>query len=113
MRQARDFLNCWLVAMWFWGHAWAEYPVAVRRSHVWWFIPHFIATLPGQWRHFYAVDFIPPKRKRWTLQDFVLLFRGTYRVIEFRAVSVQHFSTREEVLAYHKWRTRRKPEAGQ
>ena len=26
--------------MWFWGHAWAEYPVAVRRSHVWWFVPH-------------------------------------------------------------------------
>ena len=49
--------------MWFWGHAWAQHPVAVRRSHVWWFVPHFIATLPGRWRHFYAVEFVATGHK--------------------------------------------------
>lgn len=86
MRHARDLLNCWLVAMWFWWHVWAEYLVAVRRSRVWWFVP--------------------PKHKRWTVHDFVLLFRGRYRVTEFRAVRVQWFDSRAEVLAWQAWRNR-------
>ena len=39
-------------AMWFWGHALAAYPVAVRQPHIFALVPHFIATLPGRWRHF-------------------------------------------------------------
>ena len=106
MRQARDLLNCWLVAMWFWGHALAACPVAVRRSHVFALVPHFVATLPGRWRHFLAVEFIPPRRRRWTRDDFVLLFRGRYRVTEYRAVSVQWFDSRAEVMAWAAWRRR-------
>jgi hypothetical protein len=49
---------------------------------------------------------------RWTWQDFVIFFRGSYRVVEFRAVSIQHFASREEVLAYQRWRTRRRSENG-
>ena len=71
-----------------------------------------IATLPGAWRHFFMVEFVPPKRMRWTWQDFVIFFRGSYRVVEFRAVSIQHFASREEVLAYQRWRTRRRSENG-
>ncbi len=111
MRHARDLLNCWIVAMWFWGHAWAEFPVAVRRSHVWWCVPHFIATLPGRWRHFFAVEFVPPRHQRWTRSDFVLMFRGRYRVTEYRATSVQWFDSRAEVMAWTAWR-RRTPSSG-
>lgn len=109
MRHSRDLLNCWLVAMWFWCLAFAKHPVAVRRSHVFWFVPHFIATLPGRWRHFFAVEFIPPRNKRWSRDDFVLLFRGRYRVTEYQAVSVQWFSSRSEVLAWAAWQRRISP----
>ncbi len=102
---SRALLNCWIVAMWFWGRSWAAYPVAIRRSHAIWFIPHFIATLPGSWRHFFAVEFVPPRRSRWTTRDFVLLFRGHYRVTEYRVVTVQRFDTVAQVLAYQQWRT--------
>ena len=97
----RRLLNCWLVAMWFFGKSWFAYPVAIRRSHALLIVPHFIATLPGKWRHFFAVEYIPPRRRRWTLDDFVLLFRGRYRVTEYRAVSVRWFDTRDEVIAHH------------
>ena len=50
MSRARDLLTCWIVAMWVWGHSWAKYQIAVRRS---------------RWRHFYAVEFVPPKGQRW------------------------------------------------
>jgi len=97
-RRAR--LNCWLVAMWFWGASWCAYPIAIRRSHAFPLVPHFIATLPGRWRRFYAVEYIPPRRRRWTLDDFVLLFRGRYRMTEYRAVSVRWFDSREDLLAH-------------
>ena len=99
----RRLLNCWLVAMWFWCRSLCRYPVAIRRSHTFLFVPHFVATLPGKWRHFYAVEYIPPRRRRWTLDDFFLLFRGRYRVTEYRAVSVHGFDTRDEVIEHH-WR---------
>lgn len=97
----RRLLNCWIVAMWFWCRSRGAYPVAIRRSHAFLLVPHFIATLPGRWRHFLAVEYIPPRRRRWTLDDFVLLFRGRYRVTEYRAVSVRWFDTRDEVIEHH------------
>lgn len=104
MRNARDLLNCWVVAMWVWAWQFSKYPVAVRRSHVFWFVPHFIATLPGPWRHFLSVEFVPVKGERWTRRDFVLLFRGRYRVIEFRAQSVLYFDNYSELMAWWKWK---------
>ena len=53
MRHARRLLNCWLVAMWFWGRSWFAHPVAIRRSHAFALVPHFIATMPSRWRHFF------------------------------------------------------------
>lgn len=109
MRKTRDLLNCWFVAMYFWAYLWAKYPVAIRRSHAWWFVPHFIVTLPGRWRHFYAVEFVPPRNKRWTWQDCVLLFRGRYRVTEYRAITIQWFDSRAEVMVWQAWRNRSRP----
>lgn len=105
MSRARDLLNCWIVAMWVWGHSWAKYPIAVRRSHAFWFVPHFIATLPSRWRHFYAVEFVPPKGQCWTALDFVLLFRGRYRVTEYRVTNVIWFDSRSEIIAWYARRT--------
>lgn len=111
IKKQRRLLNCWLVAMFFWGRSWCAYPVAIRRSHAFVLVPHFIATLPGRWRHFHAVEYIPPRRRRWTLDDFVLLFRGRYRVTEYRAVSVHWFDSREDLLAHHErtvgWREKK------
>ncbi len=103
MRHARDLLNCWLVAMWIWSMGRSKYPVAVRRSHSFWFVPHFIATMPSKWRHFLSVEFVPVKGERWTTRDFVLLFRGRYRVVEFRAQRVVYFDSYAELAAWLKW----------
>lgn len=102
--RAHRLYNCWLAAMWFWWYARAKHPVAIRRSRHWWFVPHFVATLPSRWRHFHAVEYVPPRKRRWTTQDFVVLFRGRYRVTEYRAVGVQWFDSREDVLAWKAWR---------
>ena len=109
MRHARRLMNCWLVAMWFWGRSCCSHPVAIRRSHAFPLVPHFIAAVPSRWRHFFAVEHIPPKRRRWTLDDFVLLFRGRYRVTEYRAVRVKWFDSRAEVMAWTAWRRQMAP----
>lgn len=102
--KAHDFLNCWIVAMRLWLQEKGVYPVAIRSSHVWRFIPHFIATLPGRWRHFYAIDFVPPRRVRWTRLDFVMLFRGRYRVVEYRVKSIRWFDNWTEFKAWRQGR---------
>ena len=107
MRHARRLLNCWLVAMWFWGRSWFAHPVAIRRSHAFALVPHFIATMPSRWRHFFAVEYIPPRRRRWTLDDFVLLFRGRYRVTEYRAERVLWFEDRAAAVAWMEWASRK------
>ena len=38
-----------------------------------------------------------------------LLFRGRYRVTEYRAVAVQWFDSRAEVMAWAAWRRRMAP----
>lgn len=88
----------------FWWHTRAACPVAIRRSHAFWWFPHFVATLPGRWRRFYSVEYVPPRRKRWTREDFVMLFRGRYRVTEYRVVSVRWFDTREAVITWQRKR---------
>lgn len=98
----RGFANCWIVAMWVWLHYRTACPVGIRRSHPFWFVPHFIATMPGRWRRFFSVEFVPPRRKRWTRDDCVLLFRGRYLVVEYRVVGVHWFDTREELIAWHR-----------
>ena len=49
---------------------------------------------------FFAVEYIPPRRRRWTLDDFVLLFRGRYRVTEYRAERVLWFEDRAAAVAW-------------
>ena len=86
--------------MWFWWHFRQAYPVGVRRSHAFPWVPHFVAAIPGRWRRFLAVEYIPPRRRRWTQEDFVVLFRGRYRVTEYRAIRVMWFDTREQVIEW-------------
>lgn len=101
-KDARDFLNCWIVAMRVWLRDKGVYPVAIRSSHAWWFVPHFIATFPSRWRHFHAVEFVPPRRVRWSGLDFVVLFRGRYRVVEYRAVTIKWFKNWTELQDWRK-----------
>lgn len=102
----KSLSNCWFVAMWFWLKFKAKHPVGIRRSRYFWFIPHFITTIPGTYRRFYAVEYIPPKHKRWTKDDFVLLFRGRYRLTEYRVVSIKWFNTKDSLINWHKNNTR-------
>ncbi len=99
-RNLPEYVNCWIVAMMVWWMTRATCPVGIRRSRPFWFIPHFVATMPGRWRSFYSVEVIPPRRMRWTRNDFVLLFRGKYRVVEYRAIIVRRFNTREEAYSW-------------
>jgi hypothetical protein len=91
----------------FWIGSGCRHPVAVRRSRPFLLVPHFIATVPSRWRHFFAVEYIPPRRRRWTFDDFVLLFRGRYRVTEYRAERVLWFEDRAAAVAWMEWARRK------
>lgn len=87
--------------MWFWLYWRAKHPVGVRRSHAWWWVPHFIVTVPSRWGSFCAVEYVPPKRRRWSRDDMVILFRGKYRVVEYTVTKVLWFNTKKQVLNWH------------
>jgi hypothetical protein len=89
--------NCWIEAMRLWLRFWARYPIAVRRSHKLPLLPHFSVALPSRWRHFQLVEYEPPRNKRWTPSDCVAVFRGRYRVTEFRVVRVRWFDTMKDL----------------
>lgn len=87
--------------MWFWLFWRAKHPVGIRRSRAWWWVPHFIVTVPSTWGRFVAVEFVPPRKRRWSRDDMVVIFRGRYRVVEYKVSQVLWFDTKEEVLQWH------------
>jgi hypothetical protein len=48
------------------------------------------------------VEFVPPRRVRWTRRDLVMLFRGRYRVVEYRAVNIRWFRNWAELEDWRK-----------
>ena len=92
--------------MWFWLHAHGKSYVWLRRSHAFLgLIPHFGHSERLGFRHFRSIEYRPPKGRRWSRDDFVLCFSGTYIVTHYKIVAVRRWATKEQALADHYWRT--------
>lgn len=97
----RPLLNCWIVAIWLWAASHGRALLWMRRSlHFRGLIPHSGVAQHGGWRRLLLTEYIPYKARLWTRDNLVLLFRGRYRVWEFRAVRCHSFKTMREVRAY-------------
>lgn len=93
-------LNCWLVAMWVWGASRMRAYVWTRRSlHFGGRVLHFGTAHHGGFRRVVVIEYVPPKSRLWTLGNMLVLFDGSYRVWEFRAVRVRRFRTLAEARA--------------
>lgn len=76
----RPRLNCWLVAMYLWAASRAKGYAWVRRSKSFWgAIPHF-GYAEETTHHLIVIEYVPPVGRRWTHENKVILFRGTYKV---------------------------------
>lgn len=97
----RPPLNCWLVALWLWFASRGRALIWMRRSqHFSGLIPHSGTAHHGGWRRMYLVEYIPLQAERRGWRSFGVLFRGRYRVWEFRAVRVRSFTTMSEAQAH-------------
>lgn len=93
-------LNCWLVAMWFWAVGHCRQYAWIRRSHsLRGYIPHFGYAERTGWRWMRTVEYVPPKGRRWTRDDFVIAFNGHYIVRHYRLMSIRRWATKEQAIA--------------
>lgn len=98
----RPRLNCWLVAMWLWwtrrharNYAW------VRRSEAFGgLIPHFGYAELTEDGHLLVIDYIPPKGRLWSKDNFILAFKGSYRATLFHRESSRTFQTLTEATEW-------------
>ena len=105
----RALLNCWLVAMWLWlaslGHRRRRY-IFTRLSYAFrGKVPHFGAAEAPRWKLLTVVEFIPIKAEFGTRRNWLVLFRGRYRVWRLRVDAVRRFDSRAEALAFAYWGT--------
>lgn len=92
-------LNCWLVAMWIWGASRMRSYAWTRRSlHFHGLVPHFGTAHHAGFRRGAIIEYIPPKRALWSVRNLLVLFDGSYRVWEFRAVRVRRFRSLKEAM---------------
>lgn len=97
-------LNCWVVAMWLWLSGLGRQYIWIRRSHAFGgLIPHFGYAGRAGWRQIKVIEYIPPPKRRWSRDDFVLGFTGSYRVWHFRLLSVRRHTSMAQALADHYW----------
>lgn len=82
--------------MWLWFGSGARQYAWITRSHAFrGLIPHFGYAERYGLRRYRSLAFHPPKGYRWTRQDFVLLFRGTWVVCSYKLIDVKRFPTKE------------------
>jgi hypothetical protein len=95
----RKPLNCLIVALWIWLSAWCKPYFWTRRSTSFHgLILHFGIAEKTQWKTLRVIEYIPYKSRLWTRDNMLLLFRGRYRVWEFRAKHVSSGRTLAEAL---------------
>ena len=91
------YLNCMIAALWIWvagrcrGYLWTRRSLSFKG-----FIPHMGVALRSGFRRLAVVEYIPPKRL--SVKNFVLLFRGTWRVWHINVISVRRFKTKREAV---------------
>lgn len=92
-------LNCWVVAMWIWlvshmrAYVWTRRSLSFRGL-----VPHFGTAHHGGFRRGVVIEYVPPKRELGSMRNMLVLFDGSYRVWEFRAVRVRRFRTLAEAM---------------
>ncbi len=84
----RHLLNCLIVAALLWVATLKHktYIFTRRSLHFRGLIPHAGVASSQRYRRLVVVEYVPPKSRLWSRDNFQLLFRGRYRVWEFRAV---------------------------
>lgn len=96
----RARLNCLIVAMWLWLLSSGRTYIWLRRSHAFYgLIPHFGHAERMGLRKFRAIEYRPPKGRRWSKDDFVLAFNGHYVVVHYRVLAIRRWATKEQALA--------------
>lgn len=92
------YLNCIIVALWIWIGGHAKQYIWMRRSLSFYgVIPHMGVTERIGFRRLRTVEYIPPKKLG--INNFMILFRGYWRVWEIEVVSVRRFKTKQEAMA--------------
>jgi len=93
-------LNCWIAAMWLWIMGHAKQYAWVRRSHAFGgLIPHFGYGDRYGLRRFRSIEYRPPKNRRWTEADRVIVFEGEWLVCHYKLVAVRRWPTKEMAMA--------------
>lgn len=101
---SRPLLNCWLVAL----HLWIISLFSKARRYLFFrqsysfsgMILHAGVAQGVDWKTLTIVEFVPTKPEFGTLRNFMLLFRGRYRVWELRAVKSRRFDSLDDALAF-------------
>lgn len=97
-------LNCWIVAL----HLWLTSLFSKARRYFFFrqsysfegVILHAGVAQGVNWKTLTVVELVPNKSEFGTLQNFLLLFRGRYRVWELRAVKARRFDSLDDALAF-------------
>ncbi len=94
----RHLLNCLIVAALLWVATlkYKTYLFTRRSLHFRGLIPHAGVASSQRYRRLVVVEYVPPKSRLWSRDNFLLLFRGRYRVWEFRAVRSRTVGTLNE-----------------
>jgi len=94
---SKYYLNCIIVALWIWvsGHC-KQYLWTRRSLSFHGVIPHAGVAMRWGYRGLATIEYIPPKKL--SMKNFLLLFRGYYRVWKFELVSVRRFQTKQEAM---------------
>ena len=94
-------LNCWLVSRWLWLRGRMRPYWWTRRSlHFNGAVPHSGVAYHGPWRKVYVVEYVPPKADLWSARNMLFLFRGSYRMWEFRAEECTRLHSLMEVAEF-------------
>lgn len=92
----RERFNCLLIALWLWFRSRGRFLIGIRRSEsLRGTIPHFVVVIESPER-VTLIDYVPNHRKEHPAdlrRGSALLFRGHFRVREYRMVSERHHST--------------------
>lgn len=91
--------NCILVALRLWLAVRARAYLWIRRSlHFKGLVPHLGVAFPVR-RGLVVVEYIPPKSRLWTRDNFLLAFKGVFRVWRYELVEVRRFKHRDQIRA--------------
>lgn len=82
--------------MWFWLSGRGLQWIGLRRAHAFGGkIPHFAYGDRYGFRRYRSIELRPPKNKRWSRDDFVILFNGEWIVCHYKLVAINRWPTKE------------------